>query len=63
MQTADMTLYGHSCEVNALSCLGDMLVSAADDKSVKIWSLKDGSCVHTLQAHTNYISCILVYDC
>jgi len=30
----------------------DQLASASDDKSIKIWSLKDGQCQQTLQGHS-----------
>jgi WD40 repeat protein len=30
----------------------DQLASASDDKSIEIWSLKDGQCLQTLEGHS-----------
>ena len=34
-----------------------LLVSASDDKSLKLWELASGKCLKTLKGHTNYVFC------
>jgi len=48
-------LQGHTGEVNgcAISADGRWVVSASDDKTVKIWNRESGEMVHSLQGHTN----------
>lgn len=33
------------------------LVSASDDKTLKIWELSSGKCLKTLKGHSNYVFC------
>lgn len=37
---------------------GKYLLSASDDKSMKIWDLKTGRCSKTLEAHAHFVTCI-----
>ena len=39
---------------------GQYVVSGAYDFLVKVWDPNDGSCVHTLQGHTNRVYSLLV---
>lgn len=41
-------LIGHSSEVNALTMLGDYLVSGSADGTVRIWDITTGKTIHTL---------------
>jgi WD40 repeat protein len=34
------------------------MLSAADDYKVRIWELKTGRCVKTIEAHEQFVSCI-----
>ena len=51
-------LQGHTGEVNgcAISADGRWVVSASDDKTVKIWARETGEMVRTLQGHTARVS-------
>ena len=44
-------------EVNAIKWdpQGNLLASCSDDMTLKIWSMKQDSCVHDLQAHSKEI--------
>jgi serine/threonine protein kinase/sugar lactone lactonase YvrE len=51
------TLLGHSGEVNTVAITPDgrSLISAGDDKTIKIWDLQTGQAKQTLEGHTNWI--------
>ncbi|ROT72067.1 putative F-box-like/WD repeat-containing protein TBL1XR1 [Penaeus vannamei] len=44
---------GHTNEVNAIKWdpQGNLLASCSDDMTLKIWSMRQDTCVHDLQAH------------
>jgi len=44
---------GHSSDVNSVDCFDDVIVSGSKDKTVKVWSLQDLSCVHTVHVEDN----------
>jgi WD40 repeat protein len=54
------TLSGHTSEVRgcAISPVGDFIVSASDDNTLKIWDAHTGVELHTLRGHTDE-----VYEC
>lgn len=37
---------------------GKFLLSASDDKTIKIWDLKSGRCMKTMEAHQHFVTCI-----
>ena len=49
-----MTLQGHTQSVWSVAVLPDgNAISASYDKTLKVWDLKSGQCVMTLQGHTD----------
>merc|ERR1711998_12576 len=39
-----------------------MGISKSDDKTLKVWDLRTGSCVRTLQGHSDRVWCLTVFD-
>lgn len=37
---------------------GQYLMSAADDKTCKVWDLKTGRAVRTLRGHEHFVTCL-----
>lgn len=37
---------------------GKYLVSVSDDKSIRIWDLKTGRCVKTIEAHSHFVTSV-----
>ena len=58
------TLAGHSGWVQCCAVFdGDSkAISGSDDKTLKVWDLKSGSCVHTLRGHSDGVICCAVFD-
>ncbi len=50
---------GHTKRVWAVAIYGDNLISASQDKTAKIWNIKTGKIIHTLQ-HTDPVSSIAI---
>ncbi|KAL4932230.1 F-box and WD domain protein [Aspergillus undulatus] len=53
-----MTLVGHTAAVNAIQINDDEVVSASGDRLIKIWNVRDGTCVKTLMGHEKGIACV-----
>lgn len=55
-----LTLSGHTdkvtCVTNGFD--EDTIISASDDKTIKIWSLRTGQCLHTFTGHTSSVKCL-----
>ncbi|KAL2339052.1 hypothetical protein Fmac_013498 [Flemingia macrophylla] len=51
---------GHEQGVSDLAFSSDsrFLVSASDDKTLRLWDVPTGSLIKTLQGHTNYVFCV-----
>ena len=50
-----MTLQGHTQSVISVAVLPDgNAISASYDNTLKVWDLKSGQCVMTLQGHTRF---------
>eukprot|EP01118_Nematostelium_gracile_P011480 TRINITY_DN4078_c0_g1_i1.p1 TRINITY_DN4078_c0_g1~~TRINITY_DN4078_c0_g1_i1.p1 ORF type:complete len:366 (-),score=77.42 TRINITY_DN4078_c0_g1_i1:71-1168(-) len=55
-----MSINAHEGNVKALCVMGDRLFSGSSDRSIKVWNLLNGSCVHTLtNAHDGEIRDLL----
>ncbi|MGC2594703.1 MAG: hypothetical protein WA347_00305, partial [Rhabdochlamydiaceae bacterium] len=54
------TLEGHLGWVNSILVDRDKLISASDDRTIKIWDLSSGKVLQTLEAHRDTVSSILV---
>jgi len=55
------TCYGHSGCINVLQ-MASNLISASNDKTIKIWNYKNGQCIFTLKDHWNEIKCLKCID-
>jgi len=55
-----LSFYGHALPVNYLDMSDDeeLMVTAANDKTIKIWGLKFGDCHRSIRAHSNAITCV-----
>jgi len=50
--------HGHDSWVGALVFhpSGKFLLSASDDKTIRVWDLSNGRCVKTVEAHGHFVS-------
>jgi len=54
------TFTGHNGPVMSLTVLShDILASSSADRSIIFWNIIDGTCIKTLNEHTNYARCLL----
>ncbi|KAI9821348.1 MAG: hypothetical protein M1826_000719 [Phylliscum demangeonii] len=53
-----MSLRGHNAAVNAIQVLGDQVVSASGDRTIKVWNLRLGTCDLTINGHSKGIACV-----
>ncbi|KAL7747762.1 hypothetical protein RI367_006886 [Sorochytrium milnesiophthora] len=49
---------GHAAAVNAIQVSGDTVVSASGDRKIKLWSIKNKTCIGTLEGHGRGIACV-----
>jgi WD40 repeat protein len=58
----DITMTGHSEWIRALAVSpdGKQLFSGSDDKTIKIWSLPDGTLMKTIPGHQGYVLALAV---
>jgi len=53
-------LTGHTAAINsvAVNSTGKQLLTGSDDGTAKLWSLEDGSCLHTLSGHDGPVTAV-----
>lgn len=60
----EKTLYAHNQAINGLEYYQfqdkHMLFSCSDDKSIKVWDINNGRCLHTFFNHQDSVSCIKI---
>ncbi|KAK8213667.1 F-box/WD repeat-containing protein 7 [Phyllosticta capitalensis] len=53
-----MVLEGHTAAVNAIQTYDDQIVSASGDRTVKVWAIRNGTCLKTIPGHSKGIACV-----
>lgn len=53
-----MTVEGHGAAVNAMQLNGDEIVTASGDRMIKVWNIRNGTCLKTLMGHEKGIACV-----
>lgn len=56
-------LCGHSDWINKVLLIGDKIISASDDNTIKVWDLHSGNCLRTLMGHSDFIQSIEYSNC
>jgi len=56
------TLKGHTSRINSIATDGNLIVSASDDETVKIWNIKMGECIKTIKHDSSVHSVAIVGD-
>ena len=56
----DLTLSGHEADITALAVHHDQIVSASEDKTLKVWNLDTGKLEHTHRGHADTIRCLAI---
>lgn len=53
-----MIVEGHGAAVNAMQLHGDEIVTASGDRMIKVWNIRNGTCLKTLMGHEKGIACV-----
>lgn len=56
------TLKGHASRINSIATDGNLIVSASDDETVKIWNINTGECIKTIKHDSSVHSVAIVGD-
>ncbi|KAL6756673.1 WD40-repeat-containing domain protein [Haematococcus lacustris] len=51
-------LNGHELDVNTVATDGRVIASGSDDKTVRVWDVATGKCMHTLKEHTDVVKAV-----
>lgn len=51
---------GHKNSINSIAINGDLIASASDDKTIKVWSIETGKLMNTLKGHTNGVLSVAI---
>lgn len=49
-------------DVNSVAICDDVIVSGSSDRTVKVWSLKSGECLKTLEGHSSNVTSVAIFD-
>ncbi|BGP24265.1 hypothetical protein JCM10295v2_003175 [Rhodotorula toruloides] len=61
--TGDSLLQGNACgTARGWGQAGAVVVSGGCDRSVRVWDVSTGLCIHTLTGHTSTVRCLRVLD-
>lgn len=52
------TLVGHTGGVWSSQMSGNIIISGSTDRTLKVWNMDTGHCIHTLQGHTSTVRCM-----
>ena len=53
---------GHTNAVNCICVLDIYLASGSTDKTIKIWDIRNGTCIDTLVGHTGQVNAIISFS-
>ncbi|CAB75991.2 cullin 1 adaptor protein Pop1 [Schizosaccharomyces pombe] len=54
------TLRGHTDSVREVACLGDLIVSASYDGTLRVWKASTGVCLHVLRGHVGRVYSVTI---
>jgi WD40 repeat protein len=56
--------YFNHHKVNSIQVLEDAnkLISTSSDNSIKIWNMRNGKCLKTLNEHSGTVTCVIIYN-
>jgi WD40 repeat protein len=52
-------IVGHSDFVRALATAGERLITASDDKTIRVWDLEFHDCAKVLKGHSSYVNALV----
>ena len=49
---------GHTGGVWSSQMAGNVIISGSTDRTLKVWDMETGQCIHTLLGHTSTVRCM-----